>query len=181
MFNYVGDISKLTHYIIKDFCLNKGLAVDATLGNGHDTIFLSTTFERVISMDIQSQAIDRYKETYNSSNVNLVCDSHANIDKYVSGGLDCVMYNLGYWPGGDKNITTLAHSSLESLQKSLQLLNPGGIISIALYVGHDEGLKEENFIMKFVEGLPKDTYGVMLHKYINRSEVSPRLIIIEKK
>lgn len=181
MFNYVGDISNLSHYIIKNFCLNKGLAVDATLGNGYDTNFLSDIFERVISMDIQPQAIDMYKEISRNPNVNLVCDSHANIDKYVAGNLDCAMYNLGYWPGGDKNITTLAHSSLESLKKSLHLLNPGGIISIALYVGHNEGLKEENFIMKYVEDLPKDRYGVMLHKYLNRSEVSPRLIIIEKK
>lgn len=181
MFKYVGDISNLSHYIINNFCMNKGLAVDATLGNGHDTNFLKDIFEAVISMDIQPEAIERYKEEGDNSKVKLICDSHANIDKYVTGNLDCVMYNLGYWPGGDKNVTTLADSSLESLKKSLELLNPGGIIAIAIYVGHSEGVKEENFIMNYVETLPKEKYGVMLHKYLNRALVSPRLIIIEKK
>ncbi|WP_040211812.1 tRNA (mnm(5)s(2)U34)-methyltransferase [Clostridium polynesiense] len=182
MFNYVGDISELSHHIIRNFCMNKNYAVDATLGNGYDTVFLYSLFKKITAFDIQQEAIESFKSNYgNNDTVDLICDSHSNIDKYIKEKADCIMYNLGYWPGGNKDITTMAYSTLESLKKALILLNSGGIISIAMYVGHNEGEKEEAFIMDFVENLPKNIYGVMLHKYLNRSKISPRLIIIEKK
>ena len=49
MFKYVGDISKISHYIIDKFLENKNIAIDATLGNGYDTDFLSKKFTKVYS------------------------------------------------------------------------------------------------------------------------------------
>ena len=60
MFKYVGDISKLSHYIIKEFLENKNVAIDATLGNGYDTDFLSENFEKVYSFEIQKDACEEY-------------------------------------------------------------------------------------------------------------------------
>ena len=104
-----------------------------------------------------------------------------SIDKFINEEVDCVCYNLGYLPGGNKEITTLAETSLKSIQLSLNLLSKNGIISIAIYRGHNEGMEEKNCIIKYLKTLPKNSFGVMIHECINRSEKSPLLIIVEKK
>lgn len=180
MFKYVSDVSKLSHYIVKNFSYKFNIAVDATLGNGYDTDFLSDNFLKVYSFDIQKCAIDAYKNK-NIDNVILVNHSHEDFSKYINEKVDCIMYNLGFLPGGDKNITTKCESTLMSLESSLGILDKGGLITIALYRGHEEGKKEENVVLSFAQNLPKDKFGVMLHSFINRNNIAPFLIVIEKK
>ena len=114
-------------------------------------------------------------------NVVIINDSHHKFDNYISEKVDCIVYNLGFLPGGDKQITTLADTSLKSIDAGLELLVSGGIMSIAVYRGHTEGKNEENCIIDYVKNLPKNKYGVMAHTFINRADTSPMLIIIEKK
>lgn len=180
MFNYGNSISKLAQDIIKNYCSNFKVAIDATLGNGHDTDFLSSIFNKVYSFDIQKCAVENYKSRENH-NVIAINSSHAHIDKYVQENVDCVMYNLGYLPGGDKSITTKVDSTLESLEFSLKLLNSGGIITLCIYWGHQEGKKEKESILNFVEKLSKKDFSVMMHSYLNRSNEPPILLIIEKR
>jgi len=180
MFRYVSDVNELSHYIIKNFSCKFDIAVDATLGNGYDTDFLSNNFLKVYSFDIQKCAIDTYKNK-NVNNVILINDSHEDFSKYITKKVNCIMYNLGFLPGGDKNITTKCQSTMMSLESSLNILDKGGLITIALYRGHEEGKKEETAIVNFVQNLPKEKYGVMLHSFINRNNAAPFLIVIEKK
>ncbi|KZL91129.1 tRNA (mnm(5)s(2)U34)-methyltransferase [Clostridium magnum] len=180
MFRYVSNVSELSHYIIKNFSCNFNIAVDATLGNGYDTDFLSNNFLKVYSFDIQQCAIKTY-ENKNINNVILINDSHENFIKYINEKVNCIMYNLGFLPGGDKNITTKCESTLMSLESSLNIIDKGGLITIALYRGHEEGKKEENAVINFVQNLPKEKYGVMLHSFVNRNNLAPFLIVIEKK
>lgn len=179
MFKYVGNISDLSHYIIKNFLENKNLAIDATLGNGYDTDFLSSMFKKVYSFDIQKEACDNYK--VNDRNIVVINDSHHLFKNYISENVDCIMYNLGFLPGGNKEITTLHNTSLESIKVGLELLNSGGIMTICIYRGHDEGKIEETCILEYLKTLPKNVYGVMVHSYLNRQNISPLLVIIEKK
>lgn len=180
MFNYVSDISELSHYIIKNFLKTKNIAIDATLGNGHDTDFLSNEFSLVYSFDIQKIACDKYKAKAKSNTI-IICDSHHKLNEYINSKVDCIMYNLGFLPGASKDITTLHETSLLSIKAGLNLLNDNGIMSICIYTGHDEGKKEKTCILKFLEDLPKNEFGVMIHKYLNRSKTAPMLVIIEKK
>lgn len=180
MFRYVSDVNDISHYIIKNFSYKFNIAVDATLGNGYDTDFLSENFLKVFSFDIQKCAIDTYKNK-NVDNVILISDSHEDFSKYITEKVDCIMYNLGFLPGGDKNITTKCRSTLMSLESSLNIIAKGGLITIALYRGHEEGKREENVVIDFVQNLPKEKYGVMLHSFINRNTTAPFLIVIEKK
>lgn len=180
MFKYVSDVSSLSQYIIKNYSANYNVAIDGTLGNGHDTDFLSSIFNKVYSFDVQEIAIEKYSEK-KKENVILIKDCHSKLKEYVRENVDVVMYNLGFLPGGDKTITTEANTTLTSIESSIEILNPGGIITIAIYIGHQEGEKEGEEILKYVSSLPKDKYGVMLHKVINRSEKAPQLIVIEKK
>ena len=180
LFKYVGDISQISHYIIDKFLDNKNIAVDATLGNGHDTDFLVERFKKVYAFDIQKCACDSYLDK-NIESVKVVNDSHDKINEYVRENVDCIMYNLGFLPGGNKEITTMHESSLKSIKDGLELLNNGGIMSIAIYRGHDEGKREENIILEYLKNLSKSKYGVMYHSFLNRSDTSPVLVIVEKK
>ena len=180
MFKYVADISIISHAIIKNFLENKKCAIDATLGNGHDTDFLSENFERVYAFDIQKEACENY-ETKKVKNVKVINDSHSEFEKYINEEVDCIMYNLGFLPGGNKEITTMHESSLKSIKDGLDILSSGGIMTICIYTGHDEGKIEETCIMELLKDLPKNKFGVMEHRFINRKNNPPILVVVEKK
>lgn len=178
LFNYVGDISSLAHDIILKYLKTFDTAIDGTLGNGHDTDFLSKNFKKVYSFEVQKTAVEKY-ETICPDNVTLINDSHQYLKEYIPEKLDCAIYNLGFLPGGDKSITTNSDSTLKSLISALQMLKDGGIICIAIYTGHEEGKKERDALLSFAEELPKNEFGVMLHSFMNRVN-SPMLLIIER-
>lgn len=180
MYRYVSDVSSLSHHIIKNYCNKFDIAIDATLGNGNDTDFLSDLFFKVYSFDIQKCAVENYKSKH-KENVILINDSHENLDIHIKTKVNCVMYNLGFLPGGNKNITTKWSSTIKSLESSLDILESGALVTIALYTGHEEGKKEETAVLNFVKCLPKNKYGVMLHSFINRDKNPPILLVIEKK
>lgn len=178
MYSYVNSVSELMHNIIKNNFLRGNTAVDATLGNGNDTDFLSKHFEKVYAFDIQEVAVNNYS-LKEHKNVILINDSHEFLKEYINESVEVFVYNLGFLPGGDKQITTKSDSTINSINAALDLLSPGGSILIAAYPGHEEGKKEADKVMALVKDLPKNTYGVMLHSFLNR-EKAPMLIIIEK-
>lgn len=181
MFKYVSDISDLSHSIIENHLEKRVVAIDATLGNGYDTDFLCERFEKVYSFDVQEEACLNYK-LKNKENVSVINDSHHKFKEYVlEDKVNCIMYNLGFLPGGNKEITTLSKTTMKSIEEGLELLDSNGIMTIAVYRGHAEGKNEEHFIMEYVRNLPKNIYGVMLHEYLNRAKTAPLLIVIEKK
>lgn len=179
MFKYVSDVSILTHNIIKEYIDDKSVAVDGTLGNGHDCDFLSSIFKKVYAFEIQKDACEKYIDKNN--NVIVINESHHKIDKFIKEPINCICYNLGYLPGGNKDVTTLAKTSLKSIELALDLLASNGLMAIAIYRGHNEGKEEESCILHYLRNLPKNKYGVMLHECINRSKTSPLLVIVEKK
>ena len=135
MFKYVSDVSILAHNIISEYVENKNVAVDATLGNGYDCDFLSSCFKKVYAFEIQKEACEKYIDKNN--NVIIINESHHKIDEFVNEEINCICYNLGYLPGGNKDITTLAETSLKSIQLSLNLLSNNGIMAIAIYYKTD--------------------------------------------
>lgn len=179
MYRYVGDISSIAQNIIKNYLENKETAIDGTLGNGHDTDFLAENFKRVYAFDIQKEACLNY-EKKNKENVKVVNASHHLFKEYVKEEVDCIMYNFGFLPGGDKNITTLHETSLKSIKEGLDLLKSKGIMTLCIYTGHSEGKKEETCILEYLRELPKNKYGVMIHSFLNR-ENAPELVVVEKK
>lgn len=178
MYIYGNNISELSHDIIKHYVNNLSVAVDATLGNGNDTTFLSKLFKKVYAFDIQECAIQNYKDNC-PSNVILINDSHEEIDKYINEQIDCIIYNLGYLPGGNKNITTKAESTVSSIKKATRLIRNNGFIILCVYIGHKEGIKEKKFILEYLSTLPKNQYSIIIHQFFNRNN-APLLISIEK-
>ena len=161
-------------------------AIDATCGNGKDSLFLSTllTNGKLFCYDIQKKAIENTKELLNTHSMNtdtiqFFNFTHTNfnkIDKLLP--IKLITYNLGYLPGGDKSITTMVKSTLTSIKHGLKRIIIDGALSITCYNGHFEGAKEEKEIFKFIDGLDKNKYDIKIHTWHKKN--APSFIWIKK-
>ncbi len=144
----------LYSHFLTDLVVSKGLVVDATLGNGHDTLFLINNYKKVISFDIQELAIKRSKKLLDGyANIDIIKDNFINIPKYVNQPIDCLIYNLGFLPGSDHKIKTNPTDVVLSLKNTLPMLSKGGVCIVVSYTQHDDGL-EYAAILHFVSNLP---------------------------
>jgi len=157
--------------------------IDATVGNGHDTLFLAKHAMKVHGFDVQEEAIEKTTKRLKEegfSNASLHLKSHHLMDQFDFKQVDAIMFNFGYLPGGNKAFTTKKETSLLALEKALGLLSPGGIITLALYPGHKEGKKEATSIEEYVKTLPKTQFDTVSYKPLNKAD-APYSIIIEKR
>lgn len=145
------------------------VAIDATCGNGHDTLFLSTLpGVTVFAFDIQQEALAKTRQRVGPE-VALLHMSHALIHTIsLPKKPRLIVYNLGYLPGGDKSITTLSETTLQSIELSLGLLETGGALSITCYPGHEEGSREEKTVTEFLSRLSPLEWQICQHRFINR-------------
>ena len=105
------------------------LCIDATMGNGHDTLFLSQLAGPsgcVLAFDIQQAALDSTKallqEHEHLAPVQLLLDSHAHMSSYADPGtVSCIVFNLGDLPSGDHSIATHKESTIGALEQGLEL------------------------------------------------------------
>lgn len=156
------------------------VAIDFTMGNGHDTLFLSNYAKKVYSFDIQQLALDNTRMLVkDKANVELILDSHENFDQYLNE-YDIGVFNFGYLPNGDHRITTNETSSLVALKKAISLLKHGGQLYLVIYIGHDEGKKESLSIKEYVSSLNHINYNVALFQMMNKLS-APYVIQIEKR
>lgn len=118
-------------------------AIDATCGNGHDTLILSTlNLSHLYVFDIQEKPLKKQKRLGVRENISYHLGCHS-IFLGVETSVNLIVYNLGYLPGGNKSLTTQAETTLKSLENGLNLLSSGGLISMTLYPGHSEGAREK--------------------------------------
>jgi Predicted S-adenosylmethionine-dependent methyltransferase involved in cell envelope biogenesis len=138
-----GSINTIAHEWMETILTPNSVAVDATAGNGKDTYFLARRCQKVYAFDIQTQAIENSKN-YNKdfTNISYLCDSHENMNAYVLEKVDLIIFNLGYLPGSNHDITTNATSTKKALRNSMEILKPNGSIIITSYIGHPGGLEE---------------------------------------
>lgn len=179
-----------SHDIIKE-AINEGdYAIDATLGNGHDTLFLAElvgTEGKVFGFDIQKDAIQSTKERLLENNlsdrVELIHDGHENMLGHIPEDqqVSAVMFNLGYLPKGDKNIVTKAETTVKAINQALSLLKTGGVLSIMVYYGHPGTNGEKEAVDELVREIPQDDYEVLSYKFVNQINNPPYLYMIKRK
>jgi len=164
------------------------MAVDATMGNGNDTVFLAELVGdtgTIYSFDIQKEAIynTRKKIIDNKikTNIQLIHDGHENIDKYINKDVKLVMFNLGYLPKAEHKITTKADTTLIAIKKSLNLIHKNGVVLVVIYHGHENGKLEKVAVEEFASTLNQKEYNVMKLEFINQVNNPPILIAIEKR
>ena len=114
-------------------------------------------------------------------NFTFILDSHANIDKYIKPKVDLVIFNLGYLPKGDKNITTTWDSTITAIKKSLEILSPRGKIFITVYPGHPAGELESEKITEFLANLDYKKYTVLKMNFVNKINNPPYVLVIGHK
>ena len=179
------------HNLIKEIAEPKDILIDATCGNGNDTLFLS----RLINSDGHVYAFDIQEEAINSSrkrlaeeeikNVTLILDSHTNINTYLneklSGKVGGAIFNLGYLPRSDKKVITQPETTIEAINNIFPYLKTGGRIVLVVYYGHDGGVYEKNELLKFVQELDRHHYSAIQYQFINQHNTPPFVIAIEKQ
>ena len=170
----------------KNHLEKNSIIIDATLGNGFDTLFLANLDLLIFGYDIQKKAIENAQERLKSNlskdqlkNIFLINKSHEDFSD-IKNEVDLIIYNLGYLPTSDKSITTMTKTTLISIQAALNKLSSKGAISITCYPGHLEGEKEETAILEFLKTLNREKFEIRYHKWKNRGK-SPSLIWIKKK
>lgn len=184
-----SQITYWCHEVIRSQAKEGGLYIDATMGNGNDTLMLcelAGDMGEVYAFDIQPQALKATRALLENHKVtskfNLVLDGHENMDNYLQQETaDVVCFNFGYLPGGDHHIATHAETSLIAIQKGLKLLKPGGMMSLCVYSGGDTGFEEKDCILNYLKTLPAKEYTVIVNQYFNRENNPPMPIFIFKK
>ena len=163
------------------------IAVDATAGNGHDTLFLAQLVGDdgfVYAFDVQKQAVDatlhRLLDNALEHRALVLKDGHENVAKYVNKPVAGAIFNLGYLPGSDHEVITRPNTTIQALESLLKLLKIGGIIVLVIYHGHEGGKEERDEVIRFVSELPQKYIHVLRYEFLNQKNDPPFVIALEK-
>ncbi|NTV49900.1 MAG: methyltransferase domain-containing protein [Geobacteraceae bacterium] len=177
----------LSHLFLRNFLCEGHTAVDATCGNGHDTLLLSRLVGvsgHVWGFDIQPQAIGetgrRLAEAGLSSRATLLQTGHEELVQHVTGPVQVVLFNLGYRPGGDRSIITRPDTTGIALEQSLGLLALGGIVLVTVYPGHTGGDEEQSAVEKWATNLDPRTFYCWRMGQTNVSPDAPYLLLAQR-
>lgn len=174
-------------------CLHPGeTAIDATVGNGHDTLWLARRvghLGRVYGFDLQESALRataaRLEEEGMAGQVTLLPLGHERMADALPAGLAgrvrAVLFNLGYLPGSDKRCITRPETTLTALDQALSLLAPGGLLSVLAYTGHDGGREEADAVIGWLETLDEDRFRVEVVRNEQARGPSPELSLVWRR
>lgn len=161
--------------------------VDATMGNGKDTLFLCGLVGEtghVYAFDVQEEAVRRTQERVGeagfAARTTLLLAGHETMARHVPQGVKAVMFNLGWLPGAQHIVTTKTDTTLEAVRAAVELIGRGGIVTVCIYPGHEEGTRELHALLDYAKGLSVRTYNVLHHHFLNAAEGTPELILIQK-
>ena len=190
---------EMAHWMLKDIINVDDVVVDATMGNGYDTLFLAELGANVYAFDVQEEALNATEKRLddagiknqifekNLSNlltepsVNLVLSGHEKLSEYVKEPIKAAIFNLGYLPKTDKSVVTKADTTLTALDALTNQLVVGGRIAIMIYYGHEGGMEEKDAVIKWTSSLPQKDWEVTSYAPLNQIHTPPILVLIEKR
>ena len=149
---------EMAHDFLAEVVTKEDIVVDATMGNGHDTLFLAKLAKQVYAFDIQEQALEKTQERLDQAgmkNAQLILKGHETLDQFVTEA-KAGIFNLGY------------------------LLVKGGRIAIMIYYGHEGGDTERDAVLDFVSQLNQQEYTAAIYRTLNQVNNPPFLVMIEK-
>ena len=189
---------QLSHFFLRERLKPGDRAVDATCGNGYDTLLLARLVGeegRVWAFDIQEDALtateERLAEAGCRDRVALVHGGHERLAEVITEPVRAVVFNLGFLPGAPRETVTTPETTLAALEQAAAILLPGGIIAVAVYTGHPGGAEEGSAVEAWAAALSpgrsktlaprrKKRFNVWRCRQGNRSGAAPYLIIIER-
>ena len=148
-------ITEWCHHFMENHVKEGDLCIDATAGNGNDTLFLCELVGecgRVLAFDIQKEAVENTKK------------------RILEHQMEKRDHQLG----------TKADTSIEAIRQGLRLLKVGGMMSLCIYSGGDSGFEERDAILSFLKCLDTKYYLVILSSYYNRPNHPPIPVMILK-
>ena len=174
------------HFIMEHLC-EGDVAVDFTMGNGNDTLFLSKAVGeggKVYAFDIQEEALTSTRAHLMANgapeNYTLICASHHRVKEFVTEPIKAGMFNLGYLPrSGKKAVTTMRETTMPAVKAALELLAPDGVLIVAIYPGHEEGALEGEMLREYFSTLSRFRICPSEFKILN-SPTSPYFFLVEK-
>ncbi|KAK9684099.1 hypothetical protein RND81_10G186200 [Saponaria officinalis] len=146
--------TEVAHLLWRHVVQKGDTVVDATCGNGNDTLAMAKLVNDNLSkgcvygLDFQEDAIkntshllDLSLDPVDRKLVKLFPICHSRMAEVLpkNSCVRLVAFNLGYLPGGDKTIITKSNTTLRALEAAKEILVPGGVISVVAYVGHPGG------------------------------------------
>lgn len=161
--------------------------IDATMGNGHDTLTLCEAVGpegRVYAFDIQQDAVEETERLLRSHGVaeraRLFHTGHEQMAEYVKEPVAAAVFNLGWLPGGDHGITTRWETTERAVRTALELLRPGGVLVVCAYPGHAEGDRERQELTGLLSGLNNREYNVLRQQFLNANAGAPECFVVQK-
>lgn len=222
MSNLIQHTTEFAMSIAKEYIRPGGLVIDATCGNGHDTLALANALwpestavcdkgAQLLAFDVQKAAIESTRTALieagfgaqmDSGQIVLIQDDHANMAEHINvlfgwsaddhantaycttetmTSANLVVFNLGYLPGGSKQITTESASTLRAVEAALDLLSKDGLICITMYSGHEAGAKEKQALLAFAEELDSHIFHAAYINMVNQANDPPEILLISRK
>jgi 16S rRNA C1402 N4-methylase RsmH len=177
------------HKVLRDVISPGSVVVDATIGNGWDTALMTALTADggvVYGFDIQPVALEvtRTRIVGSAADVRLILAGHeemrAHIDPDHYGRIRAITFNLGYLPGGDKDITTHAETTRVALEQALSLLAPDGVITVVCY-RHAEGERELGVVRDLLATWAQSDVTCTETRFINQSGNPPVVFVVVRR
>ncbi len=163
-------------------------AIDATAGNGHDALWLSQRVGEtgcVHVFDVQEKALANTRALLEAHKLadraQLILSGHEAMETYVAEPVDAIVFNLGWLPGGMRDVTTRVETTLCAAAAGTRLLKEAGLMTICIYPGHDEGARELAALTHWASALDPAQFDVMLHCYLNQKNDPPQMIAVRRR
>jgi len=183
-------LTEQVHHCLQQTLQDGDTAIDATTGNGHDTLFLAQCVGKigqVFAFDVQQEALKsaqkRLQNHHIKTPITWIHAGHEAMLEYIPealyGQVKAITFNLGYLPHTDKSITTCPNTTLPALNASLSLLKSAGILSILAYTGHDGGREEAEAVKTWANTLG-DSFDITITIPQNTKLSPPEWISIRR-
>ena len=185
-------ILAFAHTLLESALKPEDIAIDCTMGNGKDTLFLANLVgERghVFAFDIQAGAVESTRKLLEQNGitpagVTLIQAGHESLHKHIPAEAlakcKAAVFNLGYLPGGDKQICTAARTTIAAIEVLLATIAPGGLIVLVVYPGHPQGELEAAELLKYCQGVPRELANVIVYRILNSPAQPPFVVALEK-
>ena len=179
---------------VKDRAGPGDCVVDATAGNGSDTLFLARTVGprgRVFAFDVQAEALESTRrrlagdpDAGTLAPAELVLAGHETMEETLPaelhGRVAAVMFNLGYLPGASSPLITLPGTTLAALEAAIRLLRSGGALTAVVYPGHEGGRDEADAVEGWAARLPQTVAQAVVYRFPQKPD-SPYLVALNKR
>lgn len=182
---------ELSHFLLKQCLKPGGIAVDGTVGNGNDLLYLTQLAGekgQVFGFEIQGagliQALNRLHEHKVNPMPTLFFGGHEQLGEKLpqslQGKINAFIFNLGYLPGSNKKIITRAPTTLRAFSQALDWLAPEGILVAVVYRGHSGGVEESDLLLDWASQIHPTEAETHLFKRLNLRESTPYVLLIRK-